>query len=89
MTTPNAINDSPDAPQDQDPEETREWLDALASTLAACGPERARYLLKRLEEYASEHGIHRDAIALASGVRIRVDVCGERADRGAEVAPAA
>ena len=66
MTTPNAINNGPDAPQDQDPEETREWLDALASTLAACGPERARYLLKRLEEYASEHGIHRDAQAFSA-----------------------
>ena len=66
MTTPDLLHQGPPCAQDEDPQETREWLDALASTLAACGPERARYLLKRLQEYAGEHGINRDAQAFSA-----------------------
>ena len=39
--------------QDQDPAETREWLDAFDTLLRAGGEERARYLLQRLIEHAS------------------------------------
>lgn len=66
MTTPNPRHEGTPCAQDEDPQETREWLDALASTLDACGPARARYLLKRLEEYAGEHGINRDAQAFSA-----------------------
>ncbi len=37
---------------DCDPQETSEWLDALAAVLRAQGPERAAYLLDRLAERA-------------------------------------
>ena len=33
---------------DQDPTETKEWLDALQSVIAIDGPERASFLLKKL-----------------------------------------
>jgi pyruvate dehydrogenase E1 component len=39
-------------PKDPDPEETREWLDALDALVAAEGRERATYLLRRLLEHA-------------------------------------
>ena len=54
-------NSHPAEANDPDPQETREWLDALESTLHASGSERARYLLGRLEAFAREHGISRDA----------------------------
>jgi pyruvate dehydrogenase E1 component len=37
---------------DIDPEETEEWLEALEGVVAHCGPERAKYLLQRVEERA-------------------------------------
>jgi pyruvate dehydrogenase E1 component len=40
----------PDA--DADPDETREWLDALEATVRTGGRERGLYLLKKLEEQA-------------------------------------
>ena len=35
---------------DADPEETREWLEALRAVTASDGLDRARYLLRRLED---------------------------------------
>ena len=41
----------PGKPQpDQDPTETREWLDALSAVLREGGPERAQFLVRRLED---------------------------------------
>ena len=37
---------------DADPQETREWLDALDALIAAEGPERATFLLKKLLQHA-------------------------------------
>ncbi|ASW01392.1 alpha-ketoglutarate dehydrogenase [Paraburkholderia aromaticivorans] len=42
---------------DPDPEETREWLDALDGVLGAVGPDRALYLLQRLAAHADESGV--------------------------------
>jgi pyruvate dehydrogenase E1 component len=36
--------------QDIDPEETRDWLDAIAAVLEHDGPERAQFLIERLAE---------------------------------------
>jgi pyruvate dehydrogenase E1 component len=41
---------------DLDPEETREWLEALDAVLAADGPVRAHYLLQRLVDQARRAG---------------------------------
>ena len=46
---------------DLDPQETREWLDALAEVLAREGEGRAKYLLKRLTEAARGMGGRRGA----------------------------
>ena len=43
---------------DHDPQETREWLDALEGVLEAEGPERAHYLLERLIEKARRSGAY-------------------------------
>jgi len=37
---------------DRDPQETREWIDSLESVVSAEGPERARYLLRRVLDRA-------------------------------------
>ena len=42
---------------DIDPQETREWLDALVSVLQSDGPERARFLLGRLAGEARRRGV--------------------------------
>ena len=42
---------------DSDPEETREWLDALEAVVREAGHERGLFLLKRLEEQAQQLGI--------------------------------
>ena len=39
-------------PEDQDPAETREWIDALDDVIAARGEDRAKYLLQRLLDQA-------------------------------------
>ncbi|MFP5439901.1 MAG: pyruvate dehydrogenase (acetyl-transferring), homodimeric type, partial [Gammaproteobacteria bacterium] len=49
--------DSTRNPDDIDPQETREWLDAFASTLRQEGPERARFLLERISEYGRRKGV--------------------------------
>ncbi|WP_407275240.1 pyruvate dehydrogenase (acetyl-transferring), homodimeric type [Halothiobacillus sp. DCM-1] len=43
--------------QDQDPAETREWLDALESVVAVEGADKARHLIGALIEAARMHGI--------------------------------
>ena len=43
---------------DHDPQETREWLDALDAVLQVEGPERAHYLLERLIEKARRSGAY-------------------------------
>ena len=42
---------------DSDPQETKEWLDALDDLAEIAGKKRAVYLLKRIEEYAQAQGI--------------------------------
>ncbi|GIX29974.1 MAG: pyruvate dehydrogenase E1 component [Porticoccaceae bacterium] len=43
--------------EDIDPEETREWLDALQAVIRHQGEERAGFLVKRLLDKAAEEGI--------------------------------
>jgi pyruvate dehydrogenase E1 component len=43
---------------DGDPQETQEWLDALAAVLEREGPERAHYLLERLLDLARRSGAY-------------------------------
>ena len=43
--------------EDIDPMETLEWLEALESMILHLGPERATYMLRRLEERAQEVGL--------------------------------
>lgn len=43
---------------DQDPEETREWLEAFASVVDREGAERALFLLEKLSEKARLQGVH-------------------------------
>jgi pyruvate dehydrogenase E1 component len=42
--------------QDQDPEETREWLDSIDSVIRTGGGDRAHFLLKRLIDHARRSG---------------------------------
>ena len=53
-TPPPSAND----PQDLDPAETQEWLDALEAVVDREGPERAHYLLERLVEKARRSGAY-------------------------------
>ncbi|MGB3666984.1 MAG: pyruvate dehydrogenase (acetyl-transferring), homodimeric type [Bermanella sp.] len=43
--------------QDQDPTETKEWLDSIDSIIREEGIERARYILERLSERATRNGL--------------------------------
>ena len=43
---------------DQDPIETQEWLDSLASVLKNEGPERAHFILENLVKYTRRRGVH-------------------------------
>jgi pyruvate dehydrogenase E1 component len=43
---------------DSDPQETREWLEALDSVLRFEGPERAHYILERMIDAARRSGVH-------------------------------
>ena len=45
-------------PRDVDPQETQEWIDALESTLAHAGVERAHFLLQQLVDRARRAGAH-------------------------------
>jgi hypothetical protein len=42
---------------DQDPDETREWLEALEVVVKVAGPERSAYILQRLEGKAARLGL--------------------------------
>ncbi|MGA8007939.1 MAG: pyruvate dehydrogenase (acetyl-transferring), homodimeric type [Thiomonas sp.] len=42
---------------DADPQETREWLDALEALIAAEGPERAHFVLESLMAQARQNGV--------------------------------
>jgi pyruvate dehydrogenase E1 component len=44
-------------PGDEDPGETREWLDALATLVQAGGPGRARFVLDALQDEALRHAL--------------------------------
>jgi pyruvate dehydrogenase E1 component len=46
-----------DTPQDINPQETSEWLEALDELLADQGPERAAFLLRRIVEHAANSGV--------------------------------
>src|SRR5262245_66283814 len=50
--------DRRDIQPDADPQETREWLEALESVLEREGPGRARFLLERLVETARLSGAY-------------------------------
>ncbi len=52
MDRPNFID------QDKDPQETREWLDALEGVLEAEGPQRAHFLLEQLVDKARRSGAY-------------------------------
>jgi pyruvate dehydrogenase E1 component len=45
-------------PDDVDPQETREWLDALAAVIEREGPERAHYLIDALVDKARRSGAY-------------------------------
>jgi len=47
----------PQAPADPDPQETREWLDALQAVVADAGAPRGLFLIEQLEELAQQLGI--------------------------------
>ncbi|MBP7743797.1 MAG: hypothetical protein KA086_01095, partial [Brachymonas sp.] len=45
------------AKPDTDPQETREWADALTAVIEHEGAERAHFLLENLLEHARQHSI--------------------------------
>jgi pyruvate dehydrogenase E1 component len=45
------------APSDDDPQETREWLDALEALIEAEGPQRAHFVLEALIAQARQRGV--------------------------------
>ena len=47
-----------DETHDHDPQETREWLDALEGVLAAEGPDRAHFLIEQLIDKARRSGAY-------------------------------
>ncbi len=47
-----------DQPQDIDPLETQEWVDAVEDVFEADGPKRVHHLLDRAVRTAREHGVH-------------------------------
>uniref|UniRef100_UPI00117F645A hypothetical protein n=1 Tax=Pelomonas sp. KK5 TaxID=1855730 RepID=UPI00117F645A len=47
----------PPALADSDPQESREWRDALASVLQAAGPQRVRELMDMLASMAREPAV--------------------------------
>jgi pyruvate dehydrogenase E1 component len=42
---------------DSDPVETQEWLDSLAAVVELAGPERAKFLLTTLRDWANASGV--------------------------------
>ena len=51
-------NDHPELTSDIDPQETREWIESLASTLEREGVDRAHFLLEQLVDHARRSGAH-------------------------------
>ncbi len=51
------MTDLPDT-QDNDPVETREWLESIDSVLRSSGAERAHFLLDRLIDHARRSGAY-------------------------------
>src|SRR5204862_226706 len=47
-----------DIQKDLDPQETREWLDALSAVLAVEGPDRAHFLIEQLIDTARRSGAY-------------------------------
>jgi pyruvate dehydrogenase E1 component len=78
--------------QDENPEETREWLDALRSVIDEEGMDRANYLLERMAAKASRTGLrtaytsvnspYRNTIAPQNEERMPGDMFMERQIRG-------
>jgi pyruvate dehydrogenase E1 component len=73
--------------QDQDPTETKEWLDSIDSVIREEGPERARFLLERLTERATRNGLpmpysfttpYRNTIPVSQEVKMPGDLFLER-----------
>ena len=50
-----------EASEDRNPQETSEWLDSLDEVIDEGGPDRASYLLQRLNDRAAEFGVTRSA----------------------------
>ena len=50
-----------EAPDDLNPQETSEWVEALDEIIDEAGPDRASYLLERLMERAANLGVQRPA----------------------------
>ena len=48
---------SHDPRPDTDPEETREWLEALQAVVAGAGPERGLFLIEQLQDQAQQQGM--------------------------------
>ncbi len=46
-----------DPRHDSDPEETREWLEALQAVVAGAGPGRALFLIEQLQDQAQQQGM--------------------------------
>ena len=44
--------------KDVDPQETREWVDALSAVLAVEGPDRAHFLIEQLIDIARRSGAY-------------------------------
>ena len=53
-----AVPDVPLIPADNDTQETREWLDALAGVIEHAGPHRAHFLLEQLIAEGHRAGIN-------------------------------
>ena len=49
--------DQPNLPADTDPQETKEWIDALEGVITNEGASRAHYLIEKLIGQAREDGI--------------------------------
>ncbi|MEN9580755.1 MAG: pyruvate dehydrogenase (acetyl-transferring), homodimeric type, partial [Pseudomonadota bacterium] len=47
-------------PIDNDPLETRDWVESLDAVLAHHGTARAGYIVQRVLEYAKRHGMAKD-----------------------------
>jgi pyruvate dehydrogenase E1 component len=72
---------------DEDPNETQEWLDALASLIKNEGLARAQYILRRVSDYGSELGMcpshsvttpYRNTIPVGDETRMPGDLFMER-----------